>query len=494
MQIYKGLDISTAKATNEEQLQAVHHLLDVREACTNLNEPYTVMDFRDSALPIIERLLRYDKIPIIVGGTNYYIESILWKVLVMPPRTTGEQKRECEDTGESASCSKRAKHNLGNSDDIDGGESSSQIEELSGMSPDDLINKDPEYLHGLLTKVDPVSAQRLHPNDTRKVRRALEVYMELGQRISDVHASQRDEEGSSYLGGPLRYDNAILFWIKSDQETLNNRIDKRIDGMVAEGVLSEIRLFYNSLKAAYAETASNADAPSLDCTKGMMQAIGFKEFLPYLEAYPDAARDTEITEFIIAGGSSKSDGPRPDGIELLEDCLETLRLRTKRYSKKQIKWVTNRFVATKGRHVPLVYPLDSTNAATKWDEDVFRPAENVVQAYLDGVEPKLQPIQPKDSPRTGLDETVTNFCTDCNRRFIGEYQWNLHRKSNIHKKIVAKRRRLAELKKRNELLDQIKMDWTLKKKILWFCTHDLYSIFKHLFIPQLTWKRVTGFS
>lgn len=442
MQIYKGLDISTAKATKTEQSLAVHHLLDVREACTNLLEPYTVVDFRDSALPIIDRLLNEEKIPIIVGGTNYYIESLLWKVLVQPPLSNKRKSDEIQ-TEASTSAGKKQK------DDFE--------DELAQLSPATLKQKTPEYLHGLLTRIDVVMAQRLHPNDTRKVRRAIEVYMETGQRMSDLHAQQREEDGSSYLGGPLRYDNVILFWIKSDQEMLDQRIDKRIDGMVAEGLLSEIRSFYDDLKAAYAALpdVDNEDRLTLNCTKGMAQAIGFKEFLPYLEKYPDSSRDEEITEYILAGEDTE---PKPEGMDLLEECLDSLRLRTKRYSKIQIKWVTNRFISTKGRHVPPVYALDSTHASERWDEDVFRPAEKIVQAYLDGVEINFKPIEVTENPRSGLNDHVTHFCPDCNRRFIGDFQWNLHRKSNRHKKAIAKQKKIEESKRQSDLLDQIKVD------------------------------------
>lgn len=444
MQIYKGLDISTAKATKEEQSQAVHHLLDIREPCSR-KDLFHVVEFRDTALPIIDRLLHEEKIPIIVGGTNYYIESVLWKVLVNPPLTDGGPKRKDEEGTESGQAVKKPKigenaaAGLPNASD----ESTSASNQLHLLTPDDLIGKDPDHLYGLLSEVDPASAQRLHPNDERKVRRALEVYMKLGQRISDIHAAQRTEEGASYLGGPLRYEHVILFWIKSDQDVLNARIDKRIDGMVAQGLLQEIRQFHKDLITAY-------ENEPLDCTKGMMQAIGFKEFIPYLEKYPESL-DAEITEFIKSGGNSESPGEKPDGIKTLEECLDTLRLRTKRYSKGQIKWVTNRFISTKGRHVPPVYVLDSTQAETQWDEDVFLPAEDVVECYLNDKTPKLQPVEAKQNPRTGLNENVTHFCEDCDRRFIGDYQWELHRKSNKHKKVVATRKWYEAYKKQQEL-------------------------------------------
>lgn len=450
MQIYKGLDISTAKATRDEQSQAVHHLLDVRDACSDINNSYHVVDFRDAALPIIDRLFGEEKIPIIVGGTNYYIESILWKVLVQPPLSKKYTKHRLEGEEESDKMAKRTKDTddeIKNEGRSDLGPPS-DIDEIRKLTPTDLLNKDPESLHQLLTQVDPVSAKGLHPNNTRKVRRALEVFIERGERISDVHARQREEEGSSYLGGPLRYDHTILFWIKSDQEVLNQRIDRRIDGMVADGLLQEIRKFYNDFKSARAKTCGIAEDVAIDCTKGMFQAIGIKEFVPYLEKYPTEASDVELTDFIRAGGSSKSEDPKPEGIGLLEECLDMLRLRTKRYSKTQIKWVANRLISPRGRHVPPVYVLDSTHATTRWTEDVFLPAQDVVESYLADRTPKLEPEKSAENPRTGLDLSSTFFCTECDRRFIGEYQWNLHRRSNAHKRTSARRKRL-------KLLDEI---------------------------------------
>lgn len=481
MQIYKGLDISTAKATKAEQSQAVHHLLDVCDPVTPTGSSYrsyTVVDFRDSALPIIHRLFREEKMPIIVGGTNYYIESVLWKVLVKPPLVV-------RDEGESSPKRRRRKaaedeeHVLSNAESaqsVPGEPQSATVQEreankldaffqtvpadltkdvvleaLQNMRPHELKGRDNEFLHCLLSHVDPVTAEGLHPNNQRKVRRALEVFMEEGTRMSDVIASQRDEEGSSYLGGPLRFPHVILFWIKSDQDVLNARIDKRIDGMVAEGLLHEIRKFYNML-VSQQQTAATApsDSTTLDCTQGMLQAIGFKEFVPYLEKYRNETLDTEITDYMRAGGSSKSPGDKPDGIELVEQCLDDLRLRTKRYSKTQIKWVTNRFVSSKGRHVPPVYILDSTNAATNWREDVFLPAEHVVESYLADRVVNVKAAEQRQNPRDGLNENVTHFCADCGRRFIGDYQWNLHLKSNKHRRVKASKA------KREKMLNESK--------------------------------------
>lgn len=402
MQIYTGLDISTAKATAAERSQAIHHMLDV---CTVTTKTFSVVDFRDKAVPIIDRTLDNGKLPIVVGGTTYYIESLLWKVLI------GTERESISVENDSLSTLGEADRNL-----------------LLNLPESD---EDGENMHELLTKVDPVTAQRLHPKNSRKIRRALEVFRDSGKPMSEILNEQQSEDGSSYLGGPLRYEHVILFWIKCDQEKLNARIDKRIDSMVAEGMLFEIRKCYNMLKTG-----------EIDPTRGMMQTIGFKEFLPYLEKYDDESFDVEITEFIRSHGGLSGQkkfiirNRISDALKLLEECLDELRMATKRYSKRQIKWIRNRIVSNKGRFVPPVYELDSTNAETNWNEDVYLKAENVVQSYIENVEPMIEPAEREKHPMADVNINVTHFCTVCDRRFIGDHEFNVHMNSQRHRKAV----------------------------------------------------------
>lgn len=431
MQIYRGLDISTAKATRSEQAQAPHHMLDV---CDVTTKAFTVVDFRDAALPIIDRLQNVGRMPIVVGGTTYYIESLLWQVLVAPPRDIQQTESDSDDAQATM------KQVIPSYDEY---LSVEQI--LEKLSPNELKGKDPSFLHRLLTEVDPMRAQQLHPNDTRKVRRALEIYMNTGEAMSEHLSKQKSSSGSSALGGPLRYENVIMFWLKSDQTKLNARIDARIDGMVAQGLIYETRKCFNLLRADLAATAEDPD--TLDLTIGMMQAIGFKEFVPYLQTYRDEQLDVAITEFIKSHGGRSGSQNRiaatdiPEGLELLESCLEELRLRTKRYAKKQVKWVQNRLIQSKGRLVPPLYILDATNAETNWHSDVYAKAENVVQSYIDGIVPTdCRPNEQKtDSIVYRTD--VTHFCEVCDRRFVGDYQWNEHLKSTKHSKVMRRIRK-----------------------------------------------------
>ncbi|KRT85541.1 hypothetical protein AMK59_2458 [Oryctes borbonicus] len=129
MQLYKGLDIITAKATPQEQKLVPHHLIDILHP----HECYTVLDFRNKALEIINDLHMKNKIPIVVGGTNYYIESLLWKILV-------------EDPGNPRIS-------------------------VPGISPNNEHELSSEELHKRLQQLDPNMAKRLHPNNKRKILR-----------------------------------------------------------------------------------------------------------------------------------------------------------------------------------------------------------------------------------------------------------------------------------------------------------------------------------
>ncbi|CAH2014439.1 unnamed protein product [Acanthoscelides obtectus] len=129
MQIYKGLDISTAKATPQEQSVAPHHLIDILDP----HETFTVTQYRNKALNVIQDILDRNKLPIVVGGTNYYIEALLWKILI----------------------------------------DNDQYVNTHGILPHNEHELPSEVLHQKLKDLDPKMAMRLHPNNKRKIIRLL---------------------------------------------------------------------------------------------------------------------------------------------------------------------------------------------------------------------------------------------------------------------------------------------------------------------------------
>ncbi|SPP80327.1 tRNA dimethylallyltransferase [Drosophila guanche] len=401
MQVYTNLDIATAKATKEEQARARHHLLDVATPA----EPFTVTHFRNAALPIIERLLTKSTPPIVVGGTNYYIESLLWDILV--DTQEGDSKNSSLLTQQLAD------------------------ETLAAMTT--------AALHQHLASIDAGSANRIHPNNRRKILRAIEVYQGTGQTLTEKLAEQRQRPGGNRLGGPLRYPHTILLWLRCQQDVLNARLDGRVDGMLQQGLLKELRQFHDENKAVTVQAY----------TSGVLQTIGYKEFVPYLMKHNEQ-QDEQIEEYLRTHAyrlpskeELKQEG-LPVGIDLLRACCDELKLVTRRYSKKQIKWINNRFLGSKDRQVPDLYELDTSDVSA-WPAAVYQRAEFIVESYRSGQLCEIEPMAKRVHPGADLNEETSNFCAICERHFVGEYQWGLHLKSNKHK-----RRREAKRRKERE--------------------------------------------
>ncbi|XP_008710224.2 tRNA dimethylallyltransferase isoform X1 [Ursus maritimus] len=373
MQVYEGLDIITNKVSAQEQRMCQHHMLSfVDPLVTN----YTVVDFRNKATALIEDIFARDKIPIVVGGTNYYIESLLWKVLVnTKPQEMGTERvidRKVE-----------------------------------------LEKEDRHALHKRLSQVDPEMASRLHPHDKRKVARSLQVFEETGITHSEFLHRQHAEEGGGPLGGPLKFPNLCIFWLHADQTVLDERLDKRVDDMLAAGLLDELRDFhrrYNQKKVA---------ENSQDYQHGIFQSIGFKEFHEYL-----------VTEGKCTPETSN---------QLLKKGIESLKQVTKRYARKQNRWVKNRFLSRPGPSVPPVYGLDVSDVS-KWEESVLEPALEIVQSFVQGHKPAAAPVKMPCSETE--NKRSYHMCDLCDRIIIGDREWAAHIKSKSHLHQLKKRRRL----------------------------------------------------
>ena len=184
--VYKGLDIGTAKPTEDERQGIIHHLIDVADPKQN----FSVFDYAEQAIPIVEQLLNSGKTPIICGGTGFYINSILFDFAY-------------GHTG--ADTSVRDKYN--------------------GL----LSEKGKEYIYSLLQSVDPETAEKLHVNDTKRVVRALEIYEASGRKKSDQH----DELIPKY--------DYLAVAINYPREELYRRIDIRVDQMFECGLVEEIK-------------------------------------------------------------------------------------------------------------------------------------------------------------------------------------------------------------------------------------------------------------
>ncbi|CAM4633169.1 unnamed protein product [Leuciscus chuanchicus] len=320
------------------------------------------------------------KLPIIVGGTNYYIESLLWNVLI--------------DTGV----------NQGSDTESENGgtpESKAELEKLGG----------PE-LHRRLKEVDPDMAAILHPHDARKIARSLQVYMDTGVPHSRLLEEQRGQDGGDCLGGPLRFQNPCIFWLNYKMNALDERLDKRVDQMLSLGLIDELRDFHLRFNEKMIKESSQ------DYQHGIFQSIGFKEFHEYLTASENLSQE-ECDKLKMKG-------------------VESLKQATRRYARKQNKWVRNRFLKRPSSNVPPVYGLDVTDV-TNWETTVLTPALEILDCLQKGEQPYTQPIRAEGVE--SRNKRSHHMCDLCEKVIIGDLEWTAHQKSKNHLYQVRKRRK-----------------------------------------------------
>lgn len=242
MQIYKYMDIGTAKVSDVEMDNIKHYMIDEIYP----NEDYSVSDFKDNSYKYIDDIYEKDKIPLVVGGTGLYINSLVYDLDFTKAISNDEIRNKYYDLAK--------KH--GN-----------------------------KYIHDLLKEVDEKSYIRIHENDTKRIVRALEVFYETGKPMSDSYNNFRK---------PNPDFNLSIFGISMDREKLYERINKRIDMMIEEGLIDEVKRL---LEMGY------------DKSLVSMQGLGYKEIISYLE-----------------------------GEYSLEESIELLKRDTRRFAKRQITW------------------------------------------------------------------------------------------------------------------------------------------------------------
>ena len=240
MQIYKRMNIGTAKISIEEMDGVVHHLIDIVEP----NEEFSVGEYSFRANELIGDIVSRGKVPIVVGGTGLYIDSILYPMSFGGCKNIAIRKSLEED------CEKYGK----------------------------------EYMHALLREIDPLDAEKIHPNNVKRVLRALEIYKTTGERKSDMQISQRK----------LQYDCCMTV-LDIARDVLYKRIDSRVDDMFERGLTKEVD--------ALLEEGISFDGQS-------MQAIGYKEFRLLYEK--------KITE---------------------DEVKEKIKQNSRNYAKRQITWL-----------------------------------------------------------------------------------------------------------------------------------------------------------
>ena len=216
MQVYRGMDIGSAKITSEEMDGVPHHLIDVLEP----EEPFHVVKFQELAKAAMEEIYARGHLPIITGGTGFYIQALLYDI---------------DFTENDADPAYR--------------------EELEKLAKE----KGAAYLHGLLKERDPKAAEEIHENNVKRVIRALEFYEKTGTPISAHNAAEREKES------PYRFAYVVL---NRNREELYRRIDLRVDQMMEAGLLEEVKTLREK---------------GYDRSLVSMQGLGYKELLAYLD-------------------------------------------------------------------------------------------------------------------------------------------------------------------------------------------------------------------
>ncbi|XP_067267006.1 tRNA dimethylallyltransferase isoform X1 [Chanodichthys erythropterus] len=283
-------------------------------------------------------------------------------------------------------------------------ESKVELEKLGG----------PE-LHRRLKEVDPDMAAVLHPHDARKIARSLQVYMDTGIPHSRLLEEQRGQDGGDCLGGPLRFQDPCIFWLHYKMNALDERLDKRVDQMLSLGLIDELRDFHLRFNEKKIKESSQ------DYQHGIFQSIGFKEFHEYLTAREDISQE-ERDKLKIKG-------------------VESLKQATRRYARKQNKWVRNRFLKRPASSVPPVYGLDVTDV-TNWETTVLTPALKILDCLQKGEQPSTQPIRTEGVE--SRNKRSHHMCDLCEKVIIGDLEWTAHQKSKNHLYQVRKRRKAEQ--------------------------------------------------
>ncbi|UTL74458.1 tRNA (adenosine(37)-N6)-dimethylallyltransferase MiaA [Bacillus halotolerans] len=244
MQVYKGMDIGTAKISEQETEGVPHHLIDILDPA----DSFSTADYQGLVRNKISEIAKKGKLPMIVGGTGLYIQSVLYDYTFT---------EEANDPAFREEMQKAA------------------------------AQEGAEFLHAKLAAADPEAAKAIHPNNTRRVIRALEILHTSGKTMSQHLKEQKRD---------LLY-NAVLIGLTMDRDTLYDRINQRVDLMMEAGLLPEVKRLY--------------DRKLRDCQS--IQAIGYKDLYAYF-----------------------------DGFVTLSEAVEQLKQNSRRYAKRQLTWFRNK--------------------------------------------------------------------------------------------------------------------------------------------------------
>ncbi|KAK6041185.1 tRNA dimethylallyltransferase [Cooperia oncophora] len=261
-------------------------------------------------------------------------------------------------------------------------------------------------LHQRLVEVDPDSARLVHPNNRARVLRAIQVYNLTGKKKSEFLRAQKESNGLRDLGGRLRFRESLVLSLDAAKEVLAKRLDNRVEKMKRMGLRKELEDYYDE----------NRDKLINREHFGVLQCIGLKEFVPYLEL-------------------SKGDRSSPKGEILFEKGCDDVKLHTRQYARRQRNWVNSRFVRRQeAREVPSLKKLDTSNSETFLADGL-----HIVEQWMSGCDFKEEFTGEVENSE---DANMTRYCEVCEIFVAGTRNWTKHLAGRRHKNArrVAKRR------------------------------------------------------
>ena len=384
--MYEGLPITTNKLPLEQRKGIPHHLLD----CVRLGEePWTVKQFLDQATGIIREIRSRGRLPILVGGTHYYVQSLLFKDALVEEGKTD----------------------------------SLELEEQALKWQ--VLDADGEEMLEELRKVDPEMAMRWHPGDRRKIRRSLEIWLKTGIRASEIYKKQETQNLDAESGGwdrsdvpnesdasarvHLRYDT-LIFWVHAPSDVLNSTLDERVDRMVLHGLLEEVIAMQSFLDG------QEQQGHSIDRSRGIWVAIGFKEFLSYI-----------------------MDPCRPE--KLKKEGIERVKIATRQYSKRQLRWIRLRLqrAVNAANFTDQLFLLEATGSLQSSDI-VNAKAQDITTAFINGSElPKPDSLSDTAAKLLVAPQKETKsarYCATCNKTLMFHSEWINHLEGKGHRASV----------------------------------------------------------
>lgn len=274
MQIYEKMDIATAKPILEEMQGIKHHLIGFQP----IDKKFSVAEYVSLASECIEKIHNEGDLPVVAGGTGLYIDSLLQNIQFSKEEENTDIRKELTDLFDE---------------------------------------KGAEYMLEYLREIDPLTAQRLHLKDKSRIIRALEIYKVTGKTMTEQKALSKIE--------PSPYESLIIGINYRDRNVLYDRINRRVDIMLENGLLEEAKDFYN-----------------IPQDKTACQAIGYKELAPYFKGEKD-----------------------------LTECVEKLKQETRHYAKRQLTWFR------KNESINWIYPDDYES-----ESEMYNAVYNIINEFF----------------------------------------------------------------------------------------------------------------